>query len=106
MLTCCHSGYATLSADERLLFTSNLKDGIDTYSIPPIQHIRSLPHSIHRNVPLTLYSALDGALMLAGSDDGSPRVFDQRIGSLAQSLPHGHGEPLSCKVAIVLSLSQ
>ena len=105
MPTYCHSGYATLSADERLLFTSNLKGGVDTYSIPPAQHIRSLPHPIHRNLPLTLCSAFGAALTLAGSDDGSPRVFDQRIGSLVQSLPHGQGESISRNVAIALNLS-
>ena len=87
-----HSGYAAMSADERLLITSNLKDAVDTYSIPPSQHIRTLTHPITRNVPLGVCSALDGALTLAGSDDGSPRIFDQRIGTLAQSLPHGNGQ--------------
>jgi hypothetical protein len=87
------SGFAVTSADERLLITSNLKDAVDTYSIPPSQHIRSLCHPVHRNVPLTVCSALDGALTLVESDDGSPCVFDQRVGTLAQSLPHGNGEP-------------
>jgi hypothetical protein len=106
VLICCCRGHAAISADGRLLFTSNLKDAIDTYSIPPTQHIRSLSHPIHRNVPLTVCSALDGALTLAGSDNGSPRVFDQRIGSLAQSLPHGHGERLSRHACHCLSSSQ
>jgi WD40 repeat protein len=86
-----NSGYASLSADERLLLTSNLKNAIDVYSIPPSQHIQSLPHPVHRNVPLMVCSVLDGALTLAGSDDGSPRIFDQRIGTVIQSLPHGNG---------------
>ena len=86
------SGFAATSTDERLLITSNLKDAVDTYSIPPSQHVRSLCHPIHRNVPLAVCSALDGALTLSGSDDGSPRVFDQRVGTLAQLLPHGNGE--------------
>ncbi|KAF8220899.1 hypothetical protein L208DRAFT_1331184, partial [Tricholoma matsutake] len=78
-----------------LLFTSNLKDGIDTYSIPPTHHVQSLSHPVHQKVPLMVCSILDSALTIAGSDDGSPHVFDQCIGSLVQSLPHGHSELLS-----------
>ena len=83
-----HSGYATLSADEHILITSNLNNGIDTYSMPPNQHIRSLLHPIHCNVPLIVCSVLGGSLTLAGSDDGCPQVFDQCLGLLSQSLPH------------------
>ncbi|RDB22826.1 hypothetical protein Hypma_010168 [Hypsizygus marmoreus] len=83
-------GNASLSIDERTLTVSNLKDGIDTYSLPPRQPLRSFRHPISSNVPLSVCSTQDGALMLAGSDDGSPRLFDLRLGSLTQTLPHSH----------------
>ncbi|RDB29242.1 Vegetative incompatibility protein HET-E-1 [Hypsizygus marmoreus] len=85
-------GNAALSVDERTLIVSNLKDGIDTYSLPPRQPLRSFRHSISCNVPLSVCSTLDGALILAGSDDGYPRIYDQRLGTLSQTLPHSQGQ--------------
>lgn len=93
-----YSGYATLSADERLLLTTNLCDAVDTYSMPPNQHIRSLTHSIRCNVPLMVCSTLGGTLTLAGSDDGCPWVYDQRIGVLSQTLPHSTGKIFFCSL--------
>jgi hypothetical protein len=91
MLMNGNSGHAAISADESFLFTLNLKYAINIYSIPLTQHVQSLPHLIHHNVPLMVCSTFDGALTLAGSNNGSLRIFDQCIGTLAQSLPHGHG---------------
>ena len=85
------SGHATLSADERMLIVSNLQDGVDTYSMPPVQPLRSFKHAISENVPLQVHSALQGALTLSGSDDGTVRLFEQRTGQVSELLPHGNG---------------
>ena len=51
---------------------SNLVDGVDVYSIPPLCPTRSFQHPIHTNVLLVFASALGGVLVMVGSDDGSP----------------------------------
>jgi hypothetical protein len=95
------SGHATLSADERMLIVSNLQDGVDIYSMPPVQLLRSFKHAISVNVPLQVHSALQGALTLAGSDDGTVRLFEQRTGQVSELLPHGNGE-YECRCSLSL----
>lgn len=95
------SGHGVLSADERLLITTNLKDAIDIYSMPPTQHIRALLQPVRQNFPLLVSSALNGNLTLVGNDDGAPRLYDQRVGTVHQTLPHGNGtnfpaQPVAC----------
>ncbi|RDB30173.1 hypothetical protein Hypma_012338 [Hypsizygus marmoreus] len=85
-----HIGNASLSIDKCTLIVSNLKDGIDTYFLPPCQLLRSFCHPISCNILLSVCSTQDGTLMLAGSDDGSPCLFDLRLGMLTQTLPHSH----------------
>lgn len=83
-----HSGHAIVAADNRSLIVSNLVDGIDVYSIPPIRPTRSFQHPIHTNVPLVVASALGGVLVIVGSDDGSPRLFNVNTGLLCAVLRH------------------
>jgi len=61
-----------VAADNRSLIMSNLVDGIDIYSIPPLHPTKSFQHPIHTNVLLVVTSALGGVLIMVGSDDGSP----------------------------------
>jgi hypothetical protein len=89
---CIVSGHMALSSDQRSLVVSNLVNGVDTYTVPPRQPIRSFSHVIRENKPLHVSSALQGALTIAGSDDGCIRLFEQRTGLLYAHLPHGHGE--------------
>lgn len=87
----CYSGRAALSPDNRTLVVSNLVNGVDTYTMPPRQPIRSFNHAICENRCLQVSSALQGALTIAGSDDGCVRLFEQRTGQLRDQLPHGSG---------------
>jgi len=81
-----------LSSDQRSLIVSNLVNGVDTYTVPPRNPIRSFGHPIRDNKILQVSSALHGALTIAGSDDGCVRLFEQRTGPLYSQLPHGNGE--------------
>jgi hypothetical protein len=89
------SGYATFSTDQRSILVSNLVNGVDAYVIsavsPVLQHARSFPHPIRCNVPLLITSALQGAWIIGGSDDGTVRIFDQRSGDLVKCLQHADG---------------
>ncbi|EDR12897.1 uncharacterized protein LACBIDRAFT_323717 [Laccaria bicolor S238N-H82] len=72
-----------IGGDGRTLIVSNLVDGVDTYSIPPREPLRTFCHPINQNVPL-LVSAIPGSsLFVVGSDDGCPRLYDQRTGHLS-----------------------
>jgi WD40 repeat protein len=86
------SGDMALSSDNRSLIVSNLVDGIDIYTMPPRQPVRSYKHAIRVNKILQVSSALGGALTVAGSDDGTVRLFEQRTGQLYDQLSHGNGE--------------
>lgn len=82
-----------------MLLVSNLATGVDLYDIPPTKPIRVLRHVIRKNVPLTIVPALGDSLAIVGSDDGCIRIFDQRTGSLASTLPHGPS--VSCNVSLL-----
>lgn len=86
------SGFATYSFDQRSILVSNLVNGIDAYAVSPsMRLIQSYRHSIRCNVPLQVTTALQGAWIVGGSDDGSVRLFDQATGQLIQCLRHGDG---------------
>lgn len=78
---------------------SNLKDGVDTYSIPPRHPLRSFRHPIRCNVPLLVTTALQGDIIVAGGDDGDAKIFEQRSGQLLQNLRHGNGMAFRCTFA-------
>ena len=71
---------------------SNLRDGVDLYSLLPSQPLRTFKHNITRNVPLMISSALDGKLTIVGSDDGYARMYDPHMGMMTGVLQHGNGE--------------
>ncbi|KAJ3557341.1 hypothetical protein NP233_g11766 [Leucocoprinus birnbaumii] len=81
-------GYAALGCSQCTLLVSNLATGIDVYDLPPSSPIRMFRHAVRKNVPILLAAALDDSIVLAGSDDGTVRVFDQRTGSLVTALHH------------------
>jgi hypothetical protein len=88
-----------LSRDQRMLVVSNLVSGVDTYAVPPRQLIRSFNHNISINKTLQVASALQGALIIAGSDDGCVRMFEQRTGLLYGLLSHSGGKFLLENIA-------
>lgn len=85
------SGYCIAGGDGRSLIVTNLKDGVDIYSLPPGQPLRAFKHNIARNVPLTVSSALGGSIIVVGSDDGHARVYDPHLGIMVCVLQHGNG---------------
>lgn len=91
ILTLHLSGHATITPDARTLIVSNLKDGVDTYSIPPRQPLRSFRHPVRCNVPLLVTTALQGDIVISGGDDGDVKIFEQRSGQLSTHLRHGNG---------------
>ena len=86
------SGAATISGYGGMLIVSNLVDGVDTYGIPPQEPLCSFCHSINRNVPLLVSSPAGSSLIVVGSDNGRPRIYDHHTGHLSASLPHGEGK--------------
>ncbi|KIJ93028.1 hypothetical protein K443DRAFT_112679, partial [Laccaria amethystina LaAM-08-1] len=70
-------GHATIGGDGRTLIVSNL---VDTYSIPPCEPLQTFRHPIHHNVPLVVSAVPGSSLFVVGSDDGCPRIYDQRTG--------------------------
>ena len=93
-MTGVSSGAATISGDGGMLIVSNLVDGVDTYAIPPREPLRSFRHPINRNVPLLVSSPTGSPLIVVGSDNGRPRIYDHHAGHLSASLPHGEGKLL------------
>ncbi|KAG1726982.1 uncharacterized protein EDB91DRAFT_1254097 [Suillus paluster] len=72
------------------LLMSNLKDGVDKYTIPTLQHVQSYNHVILHNVPLQISVAQQAGLIFVGGDDGFARVFDYSTGTYRGQLAHGN----------------
>jgi hypothetical protein len=85
--TCC-SGNAVLEGN--FLLVSNLKDGVDKYTVPTLQRVQSYSHVILRNVPLQISVARQAGLVFVGGDDGFARVFDYSTGIYRGQLAHGN----------------
>lgn len=77
--------------DQGSLLICNLVNGVDSYVLSAdssLRHTQSYRQPIRCNVTLQVASALQGTWVIAGSDDGSVRIFDQRSGELIKSLRH------------------
>ncbi|KAF5347120.1 hypothetical protein D9756_010945 [Leucocoprinus leucothites] len=81
-------GYTAIGCMGWMLLISNLTTGIDVYDLPPTKPIWMFYHVIHKNMPLLVTLALGDMVAIAGSDDGTIHVFDQRTGSLMTTLHH------------------
>ncbi|KAF9004246.1 hypothetical protein BDQ17DRAFT_1424692 [Cyathus striatus] len=79
-------GHAIISSKKEI-HVSNLFNGVNTYSLPPSKPLKTYEHPISRNFLMQLACALDGSLVIVGSDDGSPHVFS-RFKSMQSCLPH------------------
>jgi hypothetical protein len=71
---------------------TNLMDGIDEYSIPTLEHIRTFPHTIVHNVPIQVSITLESGWIVTGGDDGFARIYDGRNGFFLQRIDQGTGE--------------
>ncbi|KAG2073506.1 hypothetical protein BDR04DRAFT_950903, partial [Suillus decipiens] len=72
------------------LLVSNLKDGVDKYTIPTFQHVQSYSHVILCNIPLQISVAWQAGLIFVGGDDGFAHVFDYNTGIYRGQLAHGN----------------
>lgn len=82
------SGNAVLEGN--FLLVSNLKDGVDKYTVPTFQRVQSYSHVILCNVPLQISVARQAGLIFVGGDDGFARVFDYNTGIYRGQLAHGN----------------
>ncbi|KAG1895989.1 WD40-repeat-containing domain protein [Suillus fuscotomentosus] len=62
------------------LLVSNLKDGVDKYTVPTLQRVQSYSHVIIRNA----------GLIFIGGDDGFARIFNYSTGAFRGQLEHGN----------------
>ncbi|KAJ3526427.1 hypothetical protein NMY22_g10170 [Coprinellus aureogranulatus] len=88
-------GHAAAAPNGTIL-VSNLEDGIDVYTIPPVRLLKTIPHEKHDYL-LQLCPFTRGALAVAGSRLGRPLVF-RTDGTASQTLPY-NGPSLISTVA-------
>lgn len=81
-------GNTTLEGN--FLLVSNLKDGVDKYSVPSLQRVQSYSHVILRNVPLQISVARQAGLIFIGGDDGFARIFNYSTGAFRGQLEHAN----------------
>ncbi|KAG2108736.1 WD40-repeat-containing domain protein [Suillus discolor] len=72
------------------LLVSNLKDGVDKYSVPSLQCVQSYSHVILCNVPLQISIARQAGLIFIGGDDGFARIFNYSTGAFRGQLEHAN----------------
>ncbi|KAG1780879.1 hypothetical protein EV702DRAFT_949891, partial [Suillus placidus] len=86
-------GNTTLEGN--FLLVSNLKDGVDKYSVPTLQHVPSYNHVILQNVPLQISVAQQAGLIFIGGNDGFAHIFHYCTGAYRGQLEHGnHGDQI------------
>ncbi|KAG2103031.1 hypothetical protein BD769DRAFT_1676477 [Suillus cothurnatus] len=78
------------AVDGNYLLVSNLKDGVDKYTIPALACVQSFNHVILRNVPLQISVARQSGLLFIGGDDGFALIFDYTTGAYHGQLNHGN----------------
>jgi WD40 repeat protein len=82
------SGHSDLK--DKYLAVTNLHSGIDVYTIPTMQLVKSCSHNILRNYILQV-SFVDNGWLVSGGDDGFARLYDLRSGQFLEKLDHSHG---------------
>jgi len=96
------SGHCIVGDDGHSLIVSNLRDGIDLYSLPSSQPLLTFKHNIICNVPLLVSSACDGRMSIVGGDNGCTRMYDPCMGMMTGVLQHRNSESFPQKVLISL----
>ena len=73
------------------LAMANLHNGVDIYSIPSLNLVKSFSHSIKIN---TLYKVCiaNNGWVVAGGENGFAHLYGMRRGELLQMIPHSDGE--------------
>ena len=90
--------------DGQQLLITNLRDGVNRYSLPTMHRAQSYNHTILVNVPLQVSVARESGWVIVGGDNGSARVFDYQTGAFREKLDHGSGN-LSFEIAGVILLT-
>ncbi|KAG2058419.1 WD40 repeat-like protein [Suillus hirtellus] len=99
--------------DGNYLLMSNLKDGVDKYTIPTLQCVQSFTHVILDNIPLQISDAKQSGLIVVGGDDSFARIFDYISWAYRGQLLHGsQGDQITpvvsyegCSVCVLVTAS-
>ncbi|KAG6372572.1 WD40-repeat-containing domain protein [Boletus reticuloceps] len=75
--------------DGQQLLVSNLRDGVDRYSLPTMHRAQSYQHTILVNVPFQISVVQESGWVIVGGDNGFARVFDYQTGTFREKLNHG-----------------
>jgi WD40 repeat protein len=75
---------------ENCLLVANLHDGVDLYSIPNMQLVKTYSHSNAHNAIFKV-SFVDQSWLVSGGQDGFARLYQSQSGQLVQKLEHGSG---------------
>ncbi|KAI9455841.1 WD40-repeat-containing domain protein [Boletus coccyginus] len=75
--------------DGHNLLVSNLRNGVDKYTVPTLHRSQSYPHNVLVNVPLQISVARQTGMVLVGGDNGFARIFDYHTGAFLDKLDHG-----------------
>ena len=73
------------------LAVANLHNGVDIYSIPSLNLVKSFSYSIKINALYKVCIANDG-WVVAGGENGFARLYDMHRGELLRMIPHSDGE--------------
>ena len=86
------NGQSSAHADlnENFMAVTNLDDGVDLYSVPTMQLIKTY---LHGNVNNAIFkvSFVDNNWLVSGGQDGFARLYDWRSGQFLQRLDHSSG---------------
>ncbi|KAG1843433.1 hypothetical protein C8R48DRAFT_780732 [Suillus tomentosus] len=83
-------GHADLSPDETRIAISNQHNGIDVYKIPGAIWLKSYHFKIQDNIILPVYWIDEGLRLIAGSDNGTVRLWNMKNDAQLPSLLHGN----------------
>jgi WD40 repeat protein len=75
---------------ENFLAFTNLHDGVDLYSLPNMQLIKTYSHG-HMNNAIFKVSLVDSDWLVSGGQDGFARLYDLQSGQFLQKLEHRLG---------------
>ena len=75
---------------ENHLAVTNLHDGVDLYSVPSMQLIKTYSHD-YAGVAIFKVSFVDQSWLVSGGQHGFAHVYDIYTGQLVQKLEHNSG---------------
>ena len=87
-----YSAHADLQ--ENCLAIANLDDGLDLYSLPNMQLMKSYSHGT-TNDKIFKVAFVANSQIVSGGQGGCARVYDVSSGQLLQMLEHSDGESIS-----------